>query len=111
MAEFEWNHQYADLPDLRVHYVRHGAGMPVILVGSPVFSRAALKLPGGEFVIRARNQQKDHYYVQRARLNGRALDRSYLKLSEFQAGSELVLEMGASPSDWGKESRPPSFVS
>ena len=87
------------------------AGMPVILVGSPVFSRATLKLPGGEFVIRARNQQKDHYYVQRACLNGRALDRSYLKLSEFQAGSELVLEMGASPSDWGKESRPPSFVS
>ena len=87
------------------------AGMPVILIGSPVFSRAGLKLPGGEFVIRARSQQKDHYYVQRASLNGRALDRSYLKLSEFQAGSELVLEMGASPSDWGKESRPPSFVS
>jgi pimeloyl-ACP methyl ester carboxylesterase len=31
MAEFKWNHQYADLPDLRIHYVRHGAGMPIIL--------------------------------------------------------------------------------
>ena len=31
MAEFDWNHQYADLPGLRVHYVRHGKGLPVIL--------------------------------------------------------------------------------
>ena len=31
MAEFDWNHQYADLPGPRVHYVRHGKGLPVIL--------------------------------------------------------------------------------
>ncbi len=31
MTDFEWNHQYADLSGLRVHYVRHGQGMPVIL--------------------------------------------------------------------------------
>ena len=38
MAEFEWNHQYADLPGLRMHYVRHGQGMPVILLhGWPEF--------------------------------------------------------------------------
>ena len=29
--EFEWNHEYVDLPGLRMHYVRHGQGMPIIL--------------------------------------------------------------------------------
>jgi|TARA_B100000959_G_scaffold86377_1_gene91738 predicted alpha-1,2-mannosidase len=86
-------------------------GMPVMLICSPVFPRVALKLPGGEFVVRTRNHHADHYYVQRAWLNGRELDRSYLKLSEFQAESELLLEMGKEPSPWGSGSRPPSFVS
>jgi pimeloyl-ACP methyl ester carboxylesterase len=31
MTEYDWKHQYADLPGLRVHYVRHGQGMPIIL--------------------------------------------------------------------------------
>ena len=31
MIEYDWNHQYAELSDLRVHYVRHGRGMPIIL--------------------------------------------------------------------------------
>ncbi len=86
-------------------------GMPVMLICSPVFPRVALKLPGGEFVVQTRNHHADHYYVQRAWLNGRELDRSYLKLSEFQAESELLLEMGKGPSPWGSGSRPPSFVS
>lgn len=34
----DWNHQYADLPDLRVHYVRHGQGDPLVLMhGWPEF--------------------------------------------------------------------------
>ena len=34
----DWNHCYADLPDLRVHYVRHGQGKPLFLIhGWPEF--------------------------------------------------------------------------
>ena len=34
----DWNHRYADLPDLRVHYVRHGQGEPLFLIhGWPEF--------------------------------------------------------------------------
>lgn len=87
------------------------AGMPVILIGSPVFSRIGMKLQGGEFVVRAENNSDENIYVQKAWLNGRALERSYLRLSDFHGGSELVLEMGPNPSSWGKESRPPSFAS
>jgi putative alpha-1,2-mannosidase len=87
------------------------AGMPVILIGSPVFPCVKLKLYGGDFVVQAKGAHEDNIYVQRAWLNGRALERSYLRLSEFHGGSELVLEMGEKPSSWAKESRPPSFVS
>ncbi len=87
------------------------AGMPVMLIGSPMFSRVTLKLTGGEFVLEARGGSSDHIHVQKAWLNGRALERSYLKLSEFHAGSVLTLEMGPEPSGWGTESRPPSFIS
>ena len=31
MTKFDWNHEYAELPGLKVHYVRHGKGLPVIL--------------------------------------------------------------------------------
>ena len=38
MADIDWNHQYADLPDARIHFVRHGSGHPVILChGYPEF--------------------------------------------------------------------------
>ena len=31
MTKVDWNHEYAELPGLKVHYVRHGKGLPVIL--------------------------------------------------------------------------------
>ena len=38
MTTGPWNHCYADLEDLRVHYVRHGSGFPLVLLhGWPEF--------------------------------------------------------------------------
>jgi len=38
MTGISWNHAVAELPDLRMHYVRHGSGMPLILLhGWPEF--------------------------------------------------------------------------
>lgn len=86
-------------------------GIPVMLIGSPIFEKAVIKLLGGHFTMTALNQRPENYFVQRAWLNGRPLDRCYLKLSEFGAEAELTLEMGPEPGNWAKESRPPSFVS
>ena len=82
-----------------------------MLIGSPIFEKASLHLHGGDFTVTALNQAEDHYYVQKAWLNGKPLHRCYLKLSEFSAEASLVLEMGPEPSDWATETRPPSFVS
>jgi predicted alpha-1,2-mannosidase len=85
-------------------------GLPIMLIGSPIFDKASLKLHGGDFTVTALNQAPDHYYVQQAWLNGKPLNRCYLKLSEFSAEASLVLEMGPEPSQWANETRPPSFV-
>jgi len=86
-------------------------GIPVMLIGSPIFEKATIKLLGGDFTVSVLNQGPENFYVQRAWLNGRPLDRCYLKLSEFGAEAELTLKMGAEPSGWANDSRPPSFIS
>ncbi len=85
-------------------------GIPVMLIGSPYFGGARIRMRGGEFRIVARNQAPEHPFVQAAWLNGNPLDRCYLKLTEFNPEAELHLEMGPEPSDWSQKSRPPSFV-
>lgn len=85
-------------------------GLPIMLIGSPIFDEARIRKLGGDFVIRAENQAPDHVYVQRAWLNGQELNRCYLKLREFKAEAELVLEMGPEPTDWATQTRPPSFL-
>lgn len=85
-------------------------GLPIMLIGSPIFDRATLKLYGGDFTIVAENQAPDHFFVQEAWLNGQPIDRCYLKITEFGAEAELRLRMGPEPSKWAKGTRPPSFL-
>ena len=86
-------------------------GIPIMLIGSPLFEKATLNLLGGPFTIKALNQGPENYYVQQAWLNGKPLNRCYLTLSEFAAEAELTLEMAPEPNGWASETRPPSFIS
>jgi predicted alpha-1,2-mannosidase len=81
------------------------------VVGSPLFPEATLDLgEGRRFTIRAPGVSEDHRYVQSARLNGRPLERSFLRHAEIAAGGVLELRMGPEASDWGTglDARPPS---
>ncbi len=84
--------------------------MPVMLIGSPLYEKSTIRLFGGDFTITAQNQGPENIYVQRAWLNGRPLERAYLKLDEFKPEAELTLEMGSTPTRWGSEDLPPSFI-
>jgi len=45
MGDREWNHQFAEINGIRLHYVREGSGMPVVLLhGWPEFWYAFHKL-------------------------------------------------------------------
>jgi len=92
-------------------------GSPVYIIGSPLFEEVDVRLDpeyhaGRRFVIQARNNAPDHPYVQQALLNGKRLDRAWIRHDEITAGGTLVLEMGASPSGWATrpENLPPSML-
>lgn len=86
------------------------AGQPFYYVCSPLFERATIELGGGRaFVVEAPGVSAANLYIQGATLNGRPLERAWLKHGEIAAGGRLVLRMGATPSAWGRDDRPPSM--
>ncbi len=86
-------------------------GLPFMLIGTPLYPKSVIKMRGGDFTIIAHNHGADRIYVKSALLNGSPLDRCYLKISEFSAEAILELKMSDTPSEWAKDTRPPSFIS
>ena len=57
---------------------------------------------GGKFTVRARNNSAQNIYVQSATLNGKPLNRAWLRHAEIVAGGMLELVMGPQPNEsWG----------
>lgn len=104
-----------DVGQMSVWYVLAAAGIHPICPGdgryeitSPVFDRVEFRLDpayaaGGSFVIEARDNSPENIYIQSATLNGKKYDKCYLTHDDLAAGGTLVLQMGAKPSDWGKD--------
>jgi predicted alpha-1,2-mannosidase len=85
------------------------AGQDVYLIGSPAYPQTTLHLAGGRvFVIEARNLSSDNIYVTAATLNGKPIDRAWLRHREIVGGGKLVLRMGSAPSQWAQHEVPPS---
>ncbi len=85
----------------------------VYVIGSPVFSKLAIRLQRGTFVIEARNTSEKNIYIQSATLNGRPLDKAYFRHSDIISGGRLVFEMGPEPNkQWAAtpEAAPPSVT-
>jgi len=86
------------------------AGQDVYLIGSPAYARTTLHLAGGKsFVIEARGLSDKAIYVVAATLNGRPLDRAWLRHREIVSGGRLVLTMAAQPAHWAEKNPPPSL--
>jgi predicted alpha-1,2-mannosidase len=85
------------------------AGQDVYLIGSPAYPRTTLHLANAKtFSIEARNLTPANLYVVAATLNGRPLDRSWLRHSEIANGGKLVLTMSDKPAHWAQHNPPPS---
>ena len=64
------------------------------VLGIPRFQQATLNLENGKtFSITAKNLTPQNCYVKSVKLNGKALDRSYITVDELMAGGELVFTM------------------
>jgi len=82
------------------------SGQDLYLIGSPIFDAATLQLADGEFRIDATNNSPDNIYVQAATIDGRPVDRAWLRVGEVRGGGSLELEMGPAPSKWACDNRP-----
>ncbi|KRC34857.1 MULTISPECIES: GH92 family glycosyl hydrolase [unclassified Lysobacter] len=68
------------------------------VIGRPFVPRANLHLPNGKrFSVIADGLDEAHTYIGRATLNGKPLDRAYLRHDEILAGGELRFTMQAQP--------------
>jgi len=78
-------------------------GKPVYTIGSPLFSEITLHLPNGKkFIVSAPKCSTVNKYIQRAKLNGKDLNRPWFSHDELMNGGILELEMGAYPNrKWG----------
>ena len=80
---------------------------PIYEIGSPLFEKVVIDLGrrygrGKTFTIEAKNTSRKNKYVQKAMLNGKALNKFYFPASELLKGGSLILEMGATPNEqWG----------
>ncbi|RXR06454.1 GH92 family glycosyl hydrolase [Pseudoxanthomonas composti] len=73
------------------------------IIGRPFLPRATLNLPNGkQFTVTAEGLDAAHAYVGSATLNGKPLDRAFLRHEEIMAGGELRFTMQAEPNkQWG----------
>lgn len=85
------------------------AGQDVYLIGSPQFPEVTMHLAGNKtFVIEAKDTSATNIYVVGAELDGKPLDRAWLRHDEIARGGKLVLTMGAKPAGWPTGQAPPS---
>ncbi len=81
---------------------------PIYELGSPLYGKVAIHLSrehhgGKTFTIEARNASRANRYIQSANLDGKPLERWWIRQKEVLEGGRLVLELGPSPSEgWAK---------
>ena len=84
------------------------------VIGRPFVDQAKMNLPNGKtFTVVAEGLSDAHPYVGRVTLNGKPLERSYLRHDEIMAGGELRFVMQATPNkSWatGDKARPFSMT-
>ncbi|MDR3195155.1 MAG: glycoside hydrolase family 92 protein [Tannerella sp.] len=89
-------------------------GIPAYAIGSPVFEKITVRLPGGkEFVVSARNSSASCKYIRSAQLNGKPLERAWFTHGDLTRGGRLELIMSDRPDkQWGSrpEDAPPSAL-
>lgn len=77
------------------------------IIGTPLFEKTTINLEshngsGGEkFHIKAYDLSNDNKYIDRAKLNGRTLDETYISHEDIMEGGTLELWMTNQPSEWG----------
>ena len=84
------------------------------LLTTPLFDKVTIVLPNGKQLSITADDPAHNPYIQSVELNGRTIDKSYLKYIEILEGGELHFTLGKKPNKelWtAKEARPYSITS
>lgn len=75
------------------------------VIGRPFVEKATLNLPGGKrFTVSADRLDAAHPYIGRVTLDGKPLDRTFIRHEEIVAGGELHFTMQAEPArEWAQQ--------
>lgn len=78
-------------------------GKPEYTIGSPLFEKSTIDLQNGkQFTVLANGASVVNKYIQSAKFNGKALNKTTFTHTELMAGGTLELEMGPKPNkQWG----------
>ena len=72
-------------------------------IGSPLFEKTTIELSDDKnFIIEAENVSDKNLYIQSAKLNGKAFNKTTISHQDISNGGKLYLKMGNKPNkDWG----------
>lgn len=87
-------------------------GRAEFIVGSPLFTKAVIHREGGDVTILAPDAGMGKPYVQALKVNGKAVDQSWLPESFALKGGTLEFKLGDKPNKaWAAKAKdaPPSF--
>lgn len=65
--------------------------------GSPLFDEVTMKVPGGVFTVKAKDNSPENIYIQSVTLNGQPYSQSYIDFKDIKAGNVLEFQMGPEP--------------
>jgi len=73
-------------------------GTDEYVFGSPLFDKVTLTFENGKkMVIKAQNNSMENVYVQSIILNGKVVDKNFIKQNDLTNGGDLVFRMGPEP--------------
>jgi len=85
-------------------------GQDIYILSTPVFSSSEIALgnTGKTLTIEAPGADDEHLYIKSATLDGKPLNRAWLRHSEIANGGVLRYELATAPGEWGRKDVPPS---
>jgi putative alpha-1,2-mannosidase len=73
-------------------------GVPIYVLGSPVFDRVTIHLQNGKTIrIICRDNSRENKYIQSIQLNGKPLHQVWFRHADIVNGARLELQMGNLP--------------
>ena len=87
------------------------AGQDLYLITTPHFEKVTIYHPNGEqLIITAHDLSNKNVFIQKILLNGKSLNRSWLKHNEISGTGKIEFFMGKNPNNNWDKLRPPSNI-